>query len=94
MIAQARQAAPIEPVSDPLPKPMNPRLLPLGSPGPINTPLELEESEESDGYLVAGTRARGDTSTSRGLERERAIIDSMISLEQTRMDRGNLRLDG
>lgn len=31
-------------------KPISPRLLPLGSPGPV-TPMELEESA---GYLVAG----------------------------------------
>jgi hypothetical protein len=33
-------------------RPISPRLLPLGSPGPV-TPMELEEG---DGYLGAGTK--------------------------------------
>lgn len=35
-------------------KPVSPRLLPMGSPGPV-TPLELE-LQEDEGYLVAGAR--------------------------------------
>jgi hypothetical protein len=36
-------------------KPVSPRLMPLGSPGPV-TPLELEQKE---GYLLAGTSQVG-----------------------------------
>jgi hypothetical protein len=36
-------------------KPVSPRLVPLGSPGPV-TPLELEQKE---GYLLAGASQSG-----------------------------------
>ncbi|KAH8590704.1 hypothetical protein B0O99DRAFT_691262 [Bisporella sp. PMI_857] len=49
--------------------PFNPKLQPLGSPGPI-TPFELEE--EQDGYLVAGgTRDGGSSGGILGDERRR-----------------------
>jgi hypothetical protein len=49
-------------------KPISPRLLPAGSPGPI-TPFELEG--EDDGYIVAGGRARGNSLIGNGLDKER-----------------------
>ncbi|PBP16088.1 hypothetical protein BUE80_DR013208 [Diplocarpon rosae] len=52
MIAQARDAASSTRAKNRERAPISPRLLPLGSPGPI-TPFELEEA---DGYLVAGSR--------------------------------------
>jgi len=81
MIAQARRAGlPDSSVqgSAKSTKPISPRLLPLGSPGPI-TPLELEESA---GYLVAG--ARGEGLVGRGSEREREMVGRMIRSEQER----------
>lgn len=41
-------------------KPVSPRLLPLGSPGPV-TPMELEESA---GYLAAGAEGTAEYSLS------------------------------
>ncbi|KAH8816790.1 hypothetical protein F5884DRAFT_234224 [Xylogone sp. PMI_703] len=76
-------------------KPVSPRLLPLGSPGPI-TPLELEESLHG-GYLVAGAlRATGRPArtSSMGTEgsgastlREQEAIDRMIEAEEERWAR-------
>lgn len=58
-------------------KPENPRLVPLGSPGPV-TPMELEES---DGYLVAGM---GGTP---GEGSQQEMVGRMIRAEQERMQR-------
>lgn len=57
-------------------KPDSPKLMPLGSPGPI-TPFELEESA---GYLVAGARAG-----TQGGEKEREMVGRMIREEEQRM---------
>lgn len=58
-------------------KPDSPKLVPLGSPGPI-TPFELEESA---GYLIAGARAGG----SAAQEKERDMVGRMIREEQRRV---------
>lgn len=50
LVAAARAQSPIQIYENPA----SPRLVPLGSPGPV-TPLELE----SDGYLVAGAQRAG-----------------------------------
>jgi hypothetical protein len=65
-------------------KPISPRLLPLGSPGPI-TPFELEDSADS-GYVVAGARAATNGLIGRGLERERdrELVGRMIRAEEDR----------
>ncbi|KAG9237913.1 hypothetical protein BJ875DRAFT_108124 [Amylocarpus encephaloides] len=92
MMAQTRQGSFCEPRQDlTMSTPVNPRLLPLGSPGPINTPLELEE-DEADGYLAAGTRARGNGGVGLGLEFEREgnMVDSMIRAERSRMDQNTM----
>lgn len=57
-------------------KPDSPKLVPLGSPGPI-TPFELEESA---GYLVAGARVGG-----LGVEKEREVVGRMIMDEERRI---------
>lgn len=59
-------------------KPISPRLLPLGSPGPI-TPFELEESS---GYLIAGQMRSGGL-IEPGL-RENEAIGRMIRVEEER----------
>lgn len=80
MIAQARLKS-----SDSIPlalkEPNSPKLMPLGSPGPI-TPFELEES---DGYLVAGART-STTSSNINAQREQqlAMVQNMIRTEQQR----------
>lgn len=51
----------------PVAKPTSPRLIPLGSPGPV-TPLELE----GDGYLTAGTTTKDAASHVDNLIREEA----------------------
>ncbi|CAD6444058.1 0f8a16ac-842e-4d9a-9bd3-25512091f7a1 [Sclerotinia trifoliorum] len=62
-------------------KPVSPRLLPLGSPGPI-TPFELEESS---GYLIAGqTRSGG---LAEGRLRENEAVARMIRVEEERRRR-------
>jgi hypothetical protein len=78
MIAQARQAssARTEPAR---PKPESPKLLPLGSPGPI-TPFELEESA---GYIIAGARSGGGGGVDQ--ERERELVARMIREEERRI---------
>jgi hypothetical protein len=63
-----------------MPKPVSPKLMPAGSPGPI-TPLELEESA---GYLTRGTRARGNSLIGNGLEKERQLVEDIISVEKGR----------
>ena len=65
-------------------KPISPRLLPLGSPGPI-TPFELEDSADS-GYVVAGARAATNGLIGRGLEqeRDRELVGRMIRAEEDR----------
>jgi hypothetical protein len=90
MFAQARHAPPNDSVRNAVPGPTTTRLLPIGSPGPINTPLELDES---DGYIVAGSRARGDGLTSYGLERQQSLVDSMISMERSRLHNSNPTTD-
>jgi hypothetical protein len=57
------------------PKPVSPRIMPLGSPGPV-TPFELEESA---GFLVAGARSGGGS--------ERDIVDRMVREEERRIGR-------
>jgi hypothetical protein len=47
--------------------PTNPRLIPAGSPGPI-TPFELEG--ESDGYIIAGNKAKTGFLVGNGIEKE------------------------
>jgi hypothetical protein len=90
MLAQARYANPKDSVRNAVPEPISARLLPIGSPGPINTPLELDES---DGYLMAGTRTRGEGLTSQGFERQQNVVDAMISMERSRMRSGSLATD-
>ena len=65
-------------------KPISPRLLPLGSPGPI-TPFELEDSADT-GYVVAGARARTNSliTQSLGQERDREFVGRMIQAEEDR----------
>ncbi|ESZ94577.1 hypothetical protein SBOR_5067 [Sclerotinia borealis F-4128] len=63
-------------------KPISPRLLPLGSPGPI-TPFELEETS---GYLIAGQRRSGGL-TGGGL-RENEAIAKIIRVEERRRREG------
>lgn len=60
-------------------KPLSPKLLPLGSPGPV-TPLMLEE-EEAAGYLVAGAVRRGI-----GLEEsmDREFVERLVHGEDRR----------
>ncbi|KAA8567852.1 hypothetical protein EYC84_008305 [Monilinia fructicola] len=85
MIEQARtvhaQVTSSPGVSVPGSKPISPRLLPLGSPGPI-TPFELEESS---GYLIAG-QIRSSGLTEGGL-RENEAIGRMIRIEEERRRR-------
>jgi len=57
----------------PGPKPTSPRLIPIGSPGPV-TPLELEGK---DGYLMAGASASESTSQS-------DLVDKLIREEAKR----------
>jgi hypothetical protein len=74
MIAQARMSAATSigsRVAGEKREPISPRLLPAGSPGPI-TPLELEMDAE-EGYIVAGSRARGGSLIGGGVERERGM---------------------
>lgn len=80
MIAQARLKS-----SDSIPlalkEPNSPKLTPLGSPGPI-TPFELEES---DGYLVAGTKASlASSSVDVQREQQLAMVQNMVKTEQQR----------
>jgi len=76
MIAQARVASASHGGAGKTPKPDSPRIMPLGSPGPI-TPFELEEAS---GYMVAGARAGGG-----GDEKEREMVGRMIRDEERRM---------
>ncbi|KAH6675005.1 hypothetical protein B0J14DRAFT_479328, partial [Halenospora varia] len=82
MIAQARVASSRGRSELSMPEPISPRLLPMGSPGPI-TPFELEEEQ---GYIVAGTRSRGPSSIGNGLEKakQKQLVDSMINQEKGR----------
>ncbi|CAG8975017.1 hypothetical protein HYALB_00012184 [Hymenoscyphus albidus] len=77
MIAQARAAshAPPSDITWTVPRPVSPRLAPLGSPGPI-TPLELENN---DGYLAAGSRHLIDNN-------ERNLVENFIGVERRRMN--------
>jgi hypothetical protein len=63
-----------------MPKPVSPKLLPAGSPGPI-TPFELEES---GGYLTAGSKDRGDSLIDDALQKEKQLVDELIGMEQSR----------
>jgi hypothetical protein len=70
-------------------KPDSPRLIPLGSPGPI-TPFELEN--EQAGYLIGGSRVEAESLMGNGREsgRHRQIIEDMIRAEKDkRALRGN-----
>lgn len=61
--------------------PVSPKLLPLGSPGPI-TPFELEESA---GYLVAGSRgSRQEVEAEQARDRHLELVDGMIRKEEAR----------
>ncbi|RFU23660.1 hypothetical protein B7463_g12678, partial [Scytalidium lignicola] len=95
MIEQAKLASAVSSGEASAPKPVSPRLLPLGSPGPI-TPLELEESLHA-GYLVAGALGRGTARSSRpssmgasadssgaSTQREQEAIERMIKVEEER----------
>lgn len=55
-------------------EPISPRLLPAGSPGPI-TPFELDM--ESDGYIVAGHRARRASLIGNEVEKEKRLQGSI-----------------
>lgn len=57
-------------------KPISPRLVPLGSPGPV-TPLELEGQE---GYLMAGVRASGRSDSVRSAD----LVEKLIEEESRR----------
>jgi hypothetical protein len=64
-------------------KPTSPRLIPLGSPGPI-TPFELEDSADV-GYIVAGARARTSSLVGMGIEGGREeLVGQMILTERER----------
>lgn len=56
-------------------KPVSPRLLPLGSPGPV-TPLELERDE---GYLIAGIRGGSNSATPSD-----EVVEKLIKAEAQR----------
>lgn len=56
-------------------KPMSPRLVPMGSPGPV-TPLLLEEE---GGYLVAGAGTQEGTLLGEGGQRE--LVERLIRAE-------------
>lgn len=58
-------------------EPDSPRLVPLGSPGPV-TPLELEGQE---GYLVAGARAAGQNDIA---SRSKELVEKLIEQEALR----------
>lgn len=58
-------------------KPVSPRLVPLGSPGPV-TPLELEGQE---GYLLAGTRSAGQSDVP---SRSKELVEKLIAQEALR----------
>ena len=60
--------------------PQSPRLVPLGSPGPV-TPLELEADE---GYLVAGARNGGDAAV-----QSEELVEKLIREEAARRPSGN-----
>ncbi|KAF7909666.1 uncharacterized protein EAF01_003384 [Botrytis porri] len=62
-------------------KPISPRLLPLGSPGPI-TPFELEESS---GYLIAGQMRSGGLAQGELIENE--AVARIIRMEEERRRR-------
>lgn len=66
-----------------MPKPLSPKLMPAGSPGPI-TPFELEQ--ESAGYLTRGSRPRSNSLIGNGLEKEkeRQLVEDIISVEKGR----------
>lgn len=72
-VARASSPAQIE-------KPLSPRLVPLGSPGPV-TPLELEAEE---GYLAAGARSRGGEDATENAEE---LLARLIQEETTRQRR-------
>lgn len=77
MIAQAKSAAERPQTARvTLTKPVSPRILPAGSPGPI-TPFELEG--EDGGYIVAGNRARGASAS---------LIGDALQQEQVRKSSG------
>lgn len=63
----------------PVTKPTSPRLLPLGSPGPV-TPLELEGA---DGYLTAGVKTDNASSHVDKLIRDEARRHGEISPGRT-----------
>lgn len=61
-------------------QPLSPKLLPLGSPGPV-TPLVLEEE---DGYLLAGAVGRGVKFDGRG---ERELVECLLGEDEERRRR-------
>ncbi len=63
-------------------KPMSPRLVPIGSPGPV-TPLLLEEE---GGYLVAGAGTQEGTLV--GEEGQRELVERLIKAESQRQHDG------
>lgn len=93
MIAQARAAttsAPPNELSLAMPKPVSPRLAPMGSPSIPITPLELENDE---GYLGAGSRTSA-SMINNGLDRERNLVENLIGIERRRMDLSSSNLMG
>ncbi|KAF2014941.1 hypothetical protein BU24DRAFT_225162 [Aaosphaeria arxii CBS 175.79] len=63
-------------------KPTSPRLIPMGSPGPV-TPLELAGDGTDGGYLTAGVRTNDTSSHVDKLIREEAIRRGEISPGRT-----------
>jgi hypothetical protein len=74
-VSMARASSPMQ-----VDKPVSPRLVPLGSPGPV-TPLELEAEE---GYLAAGARSIAVASTGENAEE---LMERLIREEQARQRR-------
>ncbi|EME87667.1 uncharacterized protein MYCFIDRAFT_209576 [Pseudocercospora fijiensis CIRAD86] len=62
-------------------KPDSPRLVPLGSPGPV-TPLELERGE---GYIIAGARSNRASNDTPNEE----LVEKLIRAEVQRQHGGN-----
>ena len=62
-------------------RPASPFLQPLASPGAV-TPLELEEADQADEYLMAGFRSKQSSSTSLNEAAKDQIFDTYMKREQ------------
>lgn len=85
MIAQARLATSLASgrghgMQIQMPKPISPKLVPAGSPGPI-TPFELEEGGS---YITAAPRGRENSLSGDGLESGNQLVEDIISMEAER----------